>query len=209
MKSNANHQAGTRLWNDLPWHRLRSLQIQCEAERLLRRTATRRKAQRKKPVLKRLTDSTPWDSFRPHVDKDNLQEHQSNAGHKRSTLHGGTYRVWRDEQQSRCQSNQLLQRATAHAKVIETIIEMVATCLQSQGLESRCSQIIGTTLGPVPRRRNCPEEDKNIKAGSQLEDWQENSDRFGQEGSDIRRPSVPSRIDMSKVFVAFQGSSPP
>jgi len=41
------------------------------------------KLQEKKPVLKRLTDSIPWDYFRPLLDKDYTQERKSNARCKR------------------------------------------------------------------------------------------------------------------------------
>ena len=41
------------------------------------------KLQEKKPVLKRLSDSIPWESFRPLLDKGYAQERKSNAGRKR------------------------------------------------------------------------------------------------------------------------------
>ena len=40
------------------------------------------KLQDKKPVLKSLADSIPWESFRPLLDKVYADEHKSNAGHK-------------------------------------------------------------------------------------------------------------------------------
>jgi len=39
--------------------------------------------QEKKPVLKRLSDSIPWESFRPLLDQGYVQERKSNAGRKR------------------------------------------------------------------------------------------------------------------------------
>ena len=41
------------------------------------------KLQDKKPVLKRLADSVPWESFRPLLDQGYAQELKSNAGRKR------------------------------------------------------------------------------------------------------------------------------
>jgi hypothetical protein len=41
------------------------------------------KLQDKKPVLKRLADSIPWESFRPLLDQGHAQERKSNAGPKR------------------------------------------------------------------------------------------------------------------------------
>ncbi len=42
-----------------------------------------RKLQDKKPVLKSLADSIPWESFRPLLDKGYVQELKNNAGRKR------------------------------------------------------------------------------------------------------------------------------
>jgi hypothetical protein len=39
--------------------------------------------QDKKPVLKRLSDSIPWDSFQPLLERGYTQERKSNAGRKR------------------------------------------------------------------------------------------------------------------------------
>jgi len=41
------------------------------------------KLQEKKPVLTRLTESIPWELFRPLLDKDYSQKRKSNAGRKR------------------------------------------------------------------------------------------------------------------------------
>ena len=41
------------------------------------------KLQEKKPVLKSLADSIPWESFRPLLDKGYEHERKSNAGRKR------------------------------------------------------------------------------------------------------------------------------
>ncbi len=41
------------------------------------------KLQEKKPVLIRLAESIPWESFRPLLDKGYSQERKSNAGRKR------------------------------------------------------------------------------------------------------------------------------
>ncbi len=37
----------------------------------------------KKPVLRRLTSSIPWESFRPLLDKGYIHERKGNAGRKR------------------------------------------------------------------------------------------------------------------------------
>jgi hypothetical protein len=41
------------------------------------------KLQEKKPVLKRLSESIPWESFRPLLDQGYVHERKSNAGRKR------------------------------------------------------------------------------------------------------------------------------
>ena len=41
------------------------------------------KLKEKKPVLQRLSESIPWDSFRPLLDKGYVQERKTNAGRKR------------------------------------------------------------------------------------------------------------------------------
>ena len=41
------------------------------------------KLREKKPVLKRLSESIPWESFRPLLDKGCTEEHKSHAGSKR------------------------------------------------------------------------------------------------------------------------------
>ncbi len=41
------------------------------------------KLQEKKPVLKRLSDSIPWDKFQPILDQGYAQDRKSNAGRKR------------------------------------------------------------------------------------------------------------------------------
>jgi len=41
------------------------------------------KLQDKKPVLKRLSDSIPWDLFQPLLERGYTQERKSNAGRKR------------------------------------------------------------------------------------------------------------------------------
>ena len=41
------------------------------------------KLQDKKPVLRRLTSSIPWESFRPLLEKGYTHERKSNAGRKR------------------------------------------------------------------------------------------------------------------------------
>ena len=41
------------------------------------------KLREKKPVLKRLSESIPWEFFRPQLDKGYTHERKSNAGRKR------------------------------------------------------------------------------------------------------------------------------
>jgi hypothetical protein len=41
------------------------------------------KLQKKKPVLKRLSESIPWESFRPLLERGYTHERKSNAGRKR------------------------------------------------------------------------------------------------------------------------------
>ena len=58
--------------------------------------------------------------------------------------------------------------------------------LDQQGLKPRGGQIIDATLVPVPKQRNRPKENEEIKQGKVPEDWQDNPNRLRQKGTSKR-----------------------
>jgi len=137
------------------------------------------KLQEKKPVLKRLADSIPWESFRPMLDMGYAHERKSNA-----------VRKWIDplilfkmlvlqqlfnlsDQELEFQVNDrrsfeefvglgvmnsipdattvaIFRDRLLKAGVIEELFQMFESYLRSQGLQARGGQIIDATLVPVP-----------------------------------------------------------
>ena len=173
------------------------------------------KLQDKKPVLKRLADSIPWESFRPLLDQGYVQERKSNAGRKRidplilfkMLVLQQLFNLSDDELEFQVNDRRSFEEfiglgvmnsipdATTvaffrerlrKAGVIEELFEMFEEYLRSQGLQARGGQIIDATLVPVPKQRNTREENKEIKAGRLPEGWDENLDRLQQKDLDAR-----------------------
>jgi len=72
------------------------------------------------------------------------------------------------------------------AGVFEELFELFEQYLRSQGLQARGGQIIDATLVPVPKPRNTPDENKEIKAGRMPEGWEDNPNRLCQKDLDVR-----------------------
>jgi IS5 family transposase len=173
------------------------------------------KLQEKKPVLKRLADSIPWESFRPLLDKGYAHERKSNAGRKRIdplilfkmlvlqqlfNLSDLELEFQVNDRRSFEEfvglgvMNSIPDATTVaffrdrllKAGVIEELFEMFESYLRSQGLQARCGQIIDATLVPVPKQRNTREENEEIKAGRLPEGWDINPDRLRQKDLDAR-----------------------
>jgi IS5 family transposase len=173
------------------------------------------KLQEKKPVLKRLADSIPWESFRPLLDKGYAHERKSNAGRKRIdplilfkmlvlqqlfNLSDLELEFQVNDRRSFEEfvglgvMNSIPDATTAaffrdrllKAGVIEELFEMFESYLRSQGLQARGGQIIDATLVPVPKQRNTREENEEIKAGRLPEGWDKNPDRLRQKDLDAR-----------------------
>jgi transposase, IS5 family len=171
--------------------------------------------QEKKPVLKRLSDSIPWESFRQLLDQGYVQERKSNAGRKRidplilfkmlvlqqlfnlsdEELEFQVNDRWSFEEFVGLGVMNSIPDATTvaffrerlrKAGVIEELFEMFEAYLRSQGLQARGGQIIDATLVPVPKQRNTREEKSEIKAGKLPEGWGENLDRLQQKDLDAR-----------------------
>ena len=167
------------------------------------------KIQDKKPVLKRLTDSIPWESFRPLLERGYKQERKSTAGRKRidplilfkMLVLQQLFNLSDEELEFQVNDRRSFEEfvglaimnsipdATTiaffrerlrKAEVIEELFEMFEAYLRSQGLEARGGQIIDATLVPVPKQRNTREENADIKAGKLPEGWDENADRLRQ-----------------------------
>ena len=173
------------------------------------------KLQEKKPVLKRLADSIPWESFRPLLDKGYAHERKSNAGRKRidplilfkMLVLQQLFNLSDQELEFQVNDRRTFEHfvglgvmtsipdATTvaffrdrllKAGVIEELFEMFESYLRSQGLQARGGQIIDATLVPVPKQRNTREENKEIKAGRLPEGWNKNPDRLRQKDLDAR-----------------------
>ena len=184
-------------------------------EMLLGRTTKSRQTTGQKPVLKRLSDSIPWYSFQPLLERGYTQERKSNAGRKRidplilfkmlilQQLFNLSERELEFQVNDRHSFEEFvglgvmnyIPDATTIAffierfrkvGVIEELFEMFEAYLRSQGLEARGGQIIDATLVPVPKQRNTREENKEIKAGRLPEGWDVNQDRLQQKDLDAR-----------------------
>jgi IS5 family transposase len=173
------------------------------------------KLQEKKPVLKRLANSIPWESFRPLLDKGYAHERKSNAGRKRidplilfkMLVLQQLFNLSDQELEFQVNDRRSFEEfvglgvmnsipdATTvaffrdrllKAGVIEELFEMFESYLRSQGLQARGGQIIDATLVPVPKQRNTREENEEIKAGRLPEGWDKNPDRLRQKDLDAR-----------------------
>jgi transposase len=137
------------------------------------------KLQDKKPVLKSLADSIPWESFRALLDKGYEHERKSNAGRKRidplilfkMLVLQQLFNLSDEELEFQVNDRRSFEEfvglgvmnnipdATTvaffrerlrKAGVIEELFEMFEGYLRSQGLQARGGQIIDATLVPVP-----------------------------------------------------------
>ena len=173
------------------------------------------KLQEKKPVLKRLSESIPWESFRPLLDKGYVHERKSNAGRKRidplilfkMLVLQQLFNISDEELEFQVNDRRSFEEFVGRgvmnsipdattvaffrerlrkAGVIQELFEMFERYLRSQGLQARGGQIIDATLVPVPKQRNTREENKEIKAGRLPEGWDENLDRLRQKDLDAR-----------------------
>jgi transposase, IS5 family len=173
------------------------------------------KLQEKKPVLTRLTESIPWESFRPLLDKGYSQERKSNAGRKRidplilfkMLVLQQLFNLSDEEVEFQVNDRRSFEEfvglgvmndipdATTvaffrerlrKAGVIEELFEMFEEYLRDQGLEARGGQIIDATLVPVPKQRNTREENKEIKADRLPDGWEDNPNRLQQKDLDAR-----------------------
>ena len=171
------------------------------------------KLQQKKPVLMRLSEAIPWESFRPLLEKGYAQERKSNAGRKRidplilfkMLIIQQLFNLSDEEVEFQVNDRRSFEEfvglgvmnnipdATTiaffrerlrKAGVIEELFELFETYLRSQGLQARGGQIIDATLVPVPKQRNSRDENKEIKAGRLPEGWDENLDRLQQKDLD-------------------------
>ena len=137
------------------------------------------KLQEKKPVLKRLADSIPWESFHPLLEKGYAQERKSNAGRKRidplilfkMLVLQQLFNLSDQELEFQVNDKRSLENFVGpgvmnsipdtttvaffrdrllKAGVIEELFEMFESYLRSQGLQARGGQIIDATLVPLP-----------------------------------------------------------
>ena len=136
----------------------------------------------KKPVLKRLSDSIPWETFRPLLEQGYAQERKSNAGRKRidplilfkMLILQQLFNLSDEELEFQVNDRRsfeefvglgvmnIIPDATTiaffrerlrKAGLIEELFETFETFLRSQGLQARGGQIIDATLVPVPKQQ--------------------------------------------------------
>jgi IS5 family transposase len=173
------------------------------------------KLKEKKPVLKRLAESIPWESFRSLLEAGYTQDRKSNAGRKRidplilfkMLVLQQLFNLSDEEIEFQVNDRRSFEEfvglgvmntipdATTvaffrerlrKAGVIEELFEQFEGYLREQGLEARGGQIIDATLVPVPKQRNTREENKEIKAGRLPDGWDENPHRLQQKDLDAR-----------------------
>ena len=173
------------------------------------------KLQQKKPVLMRLSEAIPWESFRPLLEKGYAQDRKSNAGRKRidplilfkMLILQQLFSLSDEEVEFQVNDRRsfeefvglgvmnsipdattvaIFRERLRKAGVIEELFEMFEAYLRSQGLQARGGQIIDATLFPVPKQRNTREENAEIKAGRLPNGWDQNPDRLQQKDLDAR-----------------------
>ena len=173
------------------------------------------KLKNKKPVLTCLSESIPWEAFRPLLEKGYSQERKSNAGRKRidplilfkMLVLQQLFNLSDEEVEFQVNDRRSFEEfvglgvmndipdATTvaffrerlrKANVIDELFEMFENYLRDQGLEARGGQIIDATLVPVPKQRNSREENKEIKANRLPDGWNESPKRLQQKDLDAR-----------------------
>lgn len=166
-------------------------------------------------MLKRLSQSIPWDSFQTLLDKGYTQERKSNAGRNKidplilfkMLILQQLFNLSDEELEFQVNDRRSFEEFVGHgvmdnipdattiaffrerlrkAGVIEELFEMFEAYLRSQGLEARGGQIIDAALVPVPKQRNTREENREIKAGRLPEGWDENQNLLQEKDLDAR-----------------------
>ena len=166
-------------------------------------------------MLKRLSETIPWESFRPLLEQGYTRERKSNAGRKRidplilfkMLILQQLFNLSDEEVEFQVNDRRsfeefvglgvmniipdattiaFIRERLRKAGVIEELFEMFESYLRSQGLQARGGQIIDATLVPVPKQRNTREENAEIKAGRLPDGWDENPDRLRQKDLDAR-----------------------
>jgi IS5 family transposase len=169
----------------------------------------------KKPILRRLSDSIPWEAFRPLLDQGYAQERKSNAGRKRidpiilfkMLVLQQLFNLSDEELEFQVNDRRSFEEFVGlgvmnnipdsttvaffrdrlrKAGLIEELFELFEKYLRSQGLQARGGQIIDATLVPVPKQRNTREENEEIKAGRMPQGWEEKPNRLCQKDLDAR-----------------------
>ena len=152
------------------------------------------KLKNKKPVLTCLSESIPWEAFRPLLEKGYSQERKSNAGRKRidplilfkMLVLQQLFNLSDEEVEFQVNDRRSFEEfvglgvmndipdATTvaffrerlrKANVIDELFEMFESYLRDQGLEARGGQIIDATLLPVLKQHN---SGKIIKRSRQI-----------------------------------------
>jgi IS5 family transposase len=70
--------------------------------------------------------------------------------------------------------------------LVEDLFEKFNDYLKEQGYEAKGGQIIDASLVPVPKQHNSSKEDKQVKEGTQPEEWQDQPNKISQKDTDAR-----------------------
>lgn len=169
----------------------------------------------KKPTLATLSETIPWDAFRPLLEQGYSHERKSNAGRKRidpiilfkMLVLQQLFNLSDEELEFQVNDRRSFEEfvglgvmntipdATTiaffrerlrKAGVVDELFERFEEHLRTQGLEARGGQIIDATLVPVPKQRNSREENKTIKDGAIPEKWLDKPNRLRQKDTDAR-----------------------
>ncbi len=171
--------------------------------------------QQKKPTLATLSETIPWDAFRPLLEQGYSHERKSNAGRKRidpiilfkMLVLQQLFNLSDEELEFQVNDRRSFEEfvglgvmntipdATTiaffserlrKAGVVDELFERFEEHLRTQGLEARGGQIIDATLVPVPKQRNSREQNKTIKDGAIPEKWLDKPNRLRQKDTDAR-----------------------
>ena len=162
-----------------------------------------------------LAATIPWEEFHPLLESAFAQERKSPAGRKRidvivmfkMLVLQQLYNLSDEEAEFQVNDRRsfeqfvgldvmhsipdattvsLFREHLRQAGVYEELFQMFTRYLDQQGLKPRGGQIIDTTLVPMPKQRNRPKENEEIKQGKVPEDWQDNPNRLRKKDLDAR-----------------------
>ncbi len=173
------------------------------------------KLEEKKDLLVRLNEMLPWEEFRQLLEPVHDQPRKSNAGRKpidvivmlKLLVLQKLYNISDEELEYQVNdrlsfmrflglelSDQvpdattvwLFRQRLIEKGLVELLFEEFDRYLRQNGYQSKGGQIVDATLIPVPKQRNRPEENEQIKLGEVPSDWQEKPHKLSQKDTEAR-----------------------